>query len=65
MANVQPEQLDQLMRMLSEYHSSHAREHGAMETCAESACVEVKMGLTYLASKLGPKVSGLDPFNLK
>ena len=48
MANIQPEQIEQLQQLLSDYHSGHEREHGAIHECREQACVEAKLGLRYL-----------------
>jgi hypothetical protein len=48
MANIQPEQIEQLQQLLSDYHSGHEREHGAIHECGEQACVEAKLGLRYL-----------------
>jgi hypothetical protein len=66
MANVQPQEIDHLKQLLSEHHSRHEREHGAMERCHEPVCVEAKLGLRYLSGKMGlPQDSGSDSFNLK
>jgi len=49
MADVQPQEIEQLKRMLVDYHAQHARERGPIPTCKDATCVETKLGLQYLA----------------
>jgi hypothetical protein len=66
MANLRAQQLDELKQLLSEHHSNHAPQYGSMDSCREPACIEAKLGLRYLGSKVAPSQdSGPSTFNLK
>jgi hypothetical protein len=66
MANVHPQQVEELKQLLSQYHADHAREHGNMDGCQEPSCLEAKLGLTYLGNKVDPpQESGSSTFNAK
>jgi hypothetical protein len=66
MASLHPQEIEHLKHLLSEHHSRHEREHGSVDRCQDPSCVEAKMGLSYLGSKIAPPQDfGPSAFNLK